>query len=132
MTSTVGPVGVLLTTVTLLVPSLALAADWKRLGDRHVTDRVESDTISVGADEGRFTALRLGARGNAVRVLRVVVHFGNDEEQTIERNFLVRKGKRGPVLDLDGGRRVIRKVTFKYEAESVGRGGATVSLWGRR
>lgn len=112
-------------------PAPAEAADWQRLGTRTVTDRVEHDEIVVGADEGRYTALRLGARRSAVKVKRIVVHFGNGDEQVFERNFKVPQGGRGPVLDLEGGKRVIRRVSFTYEAASLGRRGAVMSLWGR-
>lgn len=118
--------------VALWIPVVAEAAQWQRLGTRTVTDRVEHDEIVVGGDEGRFTALRLGARRSAVRVRRIVVHFGNGDEQVFEKNFTVPRGGRGPVLDLEGGKRVIRRVSFTYEAKSLGRRGAVMSLWGRR
>lgn len=118
--------------VMLWIPAVAEAAEWKRLGTRAVTDRVDHDEIVVGADEGRFTALRLGARRSPVRVRRIVVHFGNGDEQVFEKNFTVPRDGRGPVLDLEGGKRIIRRVSFTYEAASLGRRGAVMSLWGRR
>jgi hypothetical protein len=118
--------------VGLLIPLVAEAAEWQRLGTRGVTDRVDHDEIVVGADEGRFTALRLGARRSPVRVRRIVVHFGNGDEQVFEKNFTVPRNGRGPVLDLEGGKRIIRRVSFTYEAASLGRRGAVVTLWGRR
>lgn len=118
--------------IGLLIPALASATDWKQLGRRAVTDRVDHDEIVVGADEGRFTAIRLAARRTAIKVRRIVVHFGNGETQTFERNYTVPRGDRGPVLDFEGGKRVIRRVSFTYEAASIGRRGAVMVLWGRR
>lgn len=107
-------------------------ADWNRLGTRRVTDRNDHDEIHVGAAEGRISALQLRAERSAVHVRRIVVHYANGDDQPIDRDFIVPKGGRGPILDLDGGDRIVRRVSFFYEAESFGRRGATVELWGRR
>ncbi len=113
-----------------LVASAASAGNWKKLGTRTVTDRVDHDVIVVGGDEGRFSKLQLRAKNSRVRVRRVVVHFADGSKQTIERNFTVLKGDRSPALDLEGKSRVIRRVEFTYEESSLARKGAVVTLWG--
>ena len=110
----------------------ALAADWKKLGTREVTDRIDHDHIVVGADEGRFTKLQLRASRSPVRVRRVVIVFGDGHKQIIERNFVIRKGDKSPILDLDGGKRIIRRVEFTYDEASRKKKRARVTLWGRR
>ncbi len=110
----------------------ALAEDWKKLGTREVTDRIDHDHIVVGADEGRFTKLQLRASRSPVRLRRVVIVFGDGNKQTIERNFVIRKGDKSPVLDLDGGKRIIKRVTFTYDEASFKKKRAKVTLWGRR
>ncbi|MCP3999120.1 MAG: hypothetical protein GY722_29255 [bacterium] len=110
----------------------AFAGDWKKLGTRGVTDRIDHDQIVVGADEGRFTKLQLRASRSPVRLRRVVIVFGDEHKQTIERNFVIRKGGKSPVLDLDGGKRIIRRVVFTYDEASFKKKRAKVTLWGRR
>ena len=92
-----------------LVASSATAGYWKKLGTRTVTDRVDHDTVVVGADEGRFSKLQLRAKNSRVKVRRVVVHFADGSKQTIERNFTILKGDSSPVLDLEGRSRVVRR-----------------------
>ena len=110
----------------------AFAADWRKLGTREVTDRIDHDRIVVGADEGRFTKLQLRASRSPVRVRRVVIVFGDGHKQIIKRNFVIRKGDKSPVLDLDGGKRIIKRVEFTYDEASLKKKRARVTLWGRR
>lgn len=110
----------------------AEAGRWVRLGQRTVTDRVDRDTIVVGADEGRFQKLQLRATGSKVRVHRIEITFGNGEKQVIKKDLVLSRGEKSPVLDLDGGQRVIRKVEFTYQEASLRRKKASVTLWGRR
>lgn len=123
-----------------LVPLMLLAATgaqatptaWIKLGERTVTDRVDHDVIKVGADEGRFSKLQLRATNSKVRVRNVVVIFGDGSRQERSENFTLRKGEKTPVIDLDGGRRVIREVRFVYDESSILRRQAKVHLWARR
>ena len=123
---------VLTSLAMLLASGPALAGHWKKLGTRQVSDRVDHDTIKVGAAEGRLTKLQLRSRRSSIRVRRVVVHFGNDTTQKFEKNFTISKGDESPVLDLDGGERVVRRVEFVYEESSIRRKKAQVVLWGRK
>ena len=102
------------------------------LGERHVSDLSEKDTIPVGKSRGAFTGLRVRASGAAVEFKRVVVHFENGTEQVFEKNHLLRKGDRSRVIDLEGGARFIDKVVFYYEARSKGWKGADIKLFGVR
>ena len=106
------------------------AADWHLLGSRVVNDRTESDVINVGADEGRFRKLRLDVGKAAIELNRVVVTFGNGEQQIVEQDRIISKRGRGPVLNLDGGQRFIKRVKLVYEAKTRGFKKATVRLYG--
>jgi hypothetical protein len=109
-----------------------LAADRVLLGERHVTDRSERDTISVGTSRGKFRSLQVKATGSAVEFKRVTVHFENGDEQVFEKNRVIRKGDKSHKIDLEGGARFIEKVVFRYEARSRGWKGAEIKLWGIR
>ena len=102
------------------------------LGERHVSDLTERDTIQVGKARGAFTGLKVRADGSAVEFKRVVVHFENGSEQVFEKNRLLAKGDKSRKIDLDGGARYIDKVVFHYEARSKGWKGADIKLFGVR
>ena len=111
----------LFTALVLISTSTAVASNHRvLLGERHVTDLSERDTIKVGADEGRFRGLQVKATGAAIEFKRVVVHFENGGEQVFEKNRVLGRGDQSRTIDLDGGPRYIEKVVFHYEARSRG------------
>ncbi len=121
----------------LVIAGVAMAATVQAkghvlLGERHVSDRTEYDTISVGNGQGTFTGLRVKVKGAPVEFKRIVIHFENGSEQVLEKNRLVRKGNKSRVVDLNGGARLIEKVVFRYEARSRGWKGAEIKLIGIR
>lgn len=116
----------------LLASTAGFAADRVLLGERHVRDAGERDTIEVGADRGAFKGLQVQVSGSAVEFKRIVIHFENGEEQVLEKNRVLGKGDQSRVLDLNGGPRLIDKVVFHYEARSRGWKGANLKLFGVR
>ena len=124
---------ILLSGILLLgLPAISYAANKVFLGSRVVSDRAEYDTIKVGADEGRFSAIQLKAKGARVEFKRVVVHFANGGEQRFEKNVILKPGHWSRRIDLKGDDRVISKVVFYYETRSAGFERAVVELRGVR
>ena len=120
-------------TALLLMTSSTVFADGQvLLGERHVTDRTERDTIKVGAERGKFKGIKVKATGAAVEFKRVVVHFENGDEQVFEKNRVLARGNKSRTIDLNGGPRFIEKVVFHYEARSRGWKGAELKLFGVR
>jgi hypothetical protein len=126
--------------VSLLVVGLVVAAGaaiadaagaWTRLGKRTVDDRVDHDRIVVTGDRGRFTAIKIAVRKRGVEFRKVKVTFGNGQSQNVELKRVLPAGAETRVIDLNGGQRVIRRVDFWYDAQSLG-GKAVVVLLGRR
>ncbi len=77
--------------------------------------------------------MRFEVRGRAVDFHRVVIHFANGGDQTVEMRDTIRAGGESRVIDVDGRDRVIQSIEFWYDANTVGRGGrATVRVLGRR
>lgn len=122
---------ILLAAVALLAPPAA-AKDWTLLGERHVNDRLDHDTIVVTGERGTFTALKIRVRRAAVAFHDVKVHFRNGGVQDVEMRDRIPAGGESRVLDLPGGERVIEKIEFWYDAKTLGRRGARVEVWGRR
>ncbi len=104
---------------------------WERLGERRVTDRIDHDEIVVTSAKGDFKALRIRVKGCAVQIHDMKVHFGNGGTQDVSLRTVIPAGGESRVIDLEGSDRVIRKVTFVYDSQSLHGRQATVVLLGR-
>jgi len=108
-------------------------AQWILLGSRTVTDRADHDTVAVTAAKGTLTAVKFEVLLHAVDFHRVVIHFANGDDQTVELRNTIRAGGETRVIDIQGRDRVIRSIDFWYDAKTLGRGGkAVVRAIGRR
>jgi hypothetical protein len=126
-------IGFTLLALALLAPALPASAEkWVFLGQRHVTDRVEKDSVEVTASEGTFEAIQLRVKRSAVRFLDVTVVYGTGTSDDLELRDVIPAGGKSRALDLRGGNRVIKRIRFTYEAKSLGRRGAIVEIYGRR
>jgi hypothetical protein len=105
---------------------------WELLGSRNVSDRADHDTLTVTGSKGTFTAIKFEVRRKAVDFHRVVIHFGNGDDQKVELRNTIPAGGESRVIDIEGRDRVIRSIDFWYDAKTLGRGGqATVRVLGR-
>ncbi len=119
--------------LALLLTALPAAAEkWVFLGQRHVTDKVERDSIEVTASEGSFDAIRIGVKRSAVRFVKVSVVYGAGTSDDLEVRDVIPAGGQSRAIDLRGANRIIRRIDFVYEAKSLGRRGAVVEVFGRR
>ena len=120
--------------IVAVTTGLADAQDrWVKLGNLHVSDRTDRDTLRVGAKRGRFEAVRFGAKGRAVQFHDVKIHFENGDVQDVRLRNVVGAGKWTRDIDLQGDRRAIDKIVMTYDAQTVRRRkGATVVVRGRR
>lgn len=122
-----------LAVLALLATALpASAENWVLLGQRHVSDRAEKDSVEVTVSEGTFDAIQLRVKRSAVRFYDVTVVYGMGTSDDLEVRDVIPAGGKSRVLDLRGANRVIKRVNFAYEAKSLGRRGAVVEVWGRR
>jgi hypothetical protein len=131
MQSTVNRWALGLLTVAVLAAQ-ACAVDWDKIGERRVSDRVDHDSIAVTAARGTFTAIKLHVKDNAVRFYKVIVHYRRGPSDELDLRDTIPAGGESRAIDLRGDKRVIRSIEFRYEAKSLGRDGATVTVWGRR
>ena len=106
---------------------------WISLGELHVKDRVDRDTLKVGAKEGTFDSIRLRVKGRAVQFHSVKIHFENGTVQDVSLRSVIRAGRFSRVIDLEGGQRAIKKIVFVYDAQTPRRGkGARIHVFGNR
>ncbi len=104
---------------------------WEKLGERKVNFGVDRDEIMVTAAEGRFTAIKLMVRRSAINLHKVAIHFGNGDVDEVEVRNDIPAGGETRVIDIQGNRRVIRKVVFWYDTKNRANDRAVVELWGR-
>jgi hypothetical protein len=90
--------------------------DWVELGCQKVSFRAERDTIRVGRSEGRFTAIRLYARGGDVQMIDLKVIYAGGQPDDIRVNHILERGERTRPLDLRGRDRAIGSIEMVYRA----------------
>ena len=108
-----------------------LAQEWERLGSRVVNYGLDRDVIAVGANEGGFTKLKVDVRGGAINMHRLVVEYGNGERDEIELRHNFSKGSGSRIIDLNGGKRIIKTITFVYDTKNLARKRAIVTVFGK-
>ncbi len=106
---------------------------WTSLGELHVKDRVERDTLNVGAKRGTFDSIRLKVKRRAIQFRSLTIHFENGAEQEVSLRSVIPAGQSSRVIDLEGGQRAIDKIVFVYDAQTPKRGkSARIHVFGNR
>jgi hypothetical protein len=105
---------------------------WENLGCQKVGFVVDRDVIRVGRQEGRFSAIRLKVRGNAVYMADLKVVYANGAPDDIQVRSEIRAGGETRPLDLRGQRRAIRQIEMVYRSKPSFKGQATVCVEGRQ
>jgi len=98
--------------------SQAFADEWYKLGSRNINFKTETDTIVVGAKEGRFTSLRFDIDRANVEMYDIVVTFGNGEKFSPKTRIQFKKNSLSRSIDLPGEARIIKKVQFLYRSKA--------------
>lgn len=126
--------------VTLALLQIALAAEaahrphphgWELLGTRTVTDRIDHDVIEVTGAKGTFRRLQVHVEGRAVQFRDMKIHFANGQTQDVELREVIPAGGESRVIDVEGGDRTIRRIEFRYDAQSLGGKKAVVKVFGK-
>ena len=118
--------------LTLALPEAAEAASWRRLATTRVNGLIDVDRVFIGAGAGQFRRIRLRVRGNALLMYRFVVQYGNGVSQEIAIRSLIPRGGYTRAIDLRGGLRNIRSVSFAYGKFPNGGGPTWVDVYGFR
>ena len=105
---------------------------WELLGCENVGRRPDWDEIKVGRREGRFSAIRLEAKGNDINVLDLKVIYSNGAPDDIRVRSEIREGDSTRPLDLRGRERSIERIQIisKRDYKGKGRGRAEVCVYG--
>ena len=106
---------------------------WERLGCEQVGGRADFDEIKVGRREGRFSAIRLEAKGNSISVLDLKVVYANGAPDDISVRSEINQGDSTRALDLRGADRAISSIQIvsKKDFKGPGHGRASVCVYGK-
>ncbi len=121
----------LIAILSIFVMSFAVPPKWERLGSRVVDFKLDKDIIAIGAHEGAYTKLKIQVSGGSVNMRKMVVHYGNGEDQNVELKYNFTKGSGSRVIDLPGNKRIIKSVTFFYDTKNVSKTKAKIHLFGK-
>ncbi len=117
----------------MLVAAAPVQADgWKVLGERTVSFSSDRDVISVRAEKGLYSKIKLQVRRRGVRLEDVTITYGDGSSHTLKVRSFIKAGGETRVFDLPGDARVIKKVSFLYRGRGCGRGKALVRLLGKQ
>ncbi len=105
--------------------------DWNRLGSKKVSYSLDRDVLHIGANDGLYSKLKLAVTGGSVNMHKMVVEYGNGAKDTImiKQNFQKRTDSR--VIDLQGNKRVIKKISFWYDTKNRSQRQATMHVFGK-
>jgi len=104
---------------------------WEKLGQRIVDFKLDRDEIYVTVNEGRFTSIRLFVKKAPVNFHKVIVHYANGDTESIKVRNKILPNQATRIIDLQGNKRVIKKVVFGYDTRNTAGSKAVVELWGR-
>ncbi|CAL2079368.1 hypothetical protein [Tenacibaculum sp. 190524A02b] len=88
---------------------------WTLIGSRQINWVPEIDVIHVGKTKGKFSKLKIKVTGGAIHMTKMVVTYGNGRKDLIPLKYMFRKGSESRVIDLKGGRRVVKNIAFVYD-----------------
>jgi hypothetical protein len=91
---------------------------WHKLGSREVDFKTDHDTIEVGDDKGRYTAVRFKVEDGDLVMQDIKITFGGGQtfEPQVKHDFT--EGSRSRDIQLPGENpRIIQKIDFVYHSE---------------
>lgn len=104
--------------------------DWTRLGCKDVRFLIDRDTLKVGRQEGRFSALRIKVKRSPVEMFNLRVTFGNGTRLDAPVRELIPPGNTSRSIDLPGNNRGIDKIEMIYRSMPSINGTAEVCIDG--
>ena len=91
-------------------PGWGGSPEWEQLGTARIRGaRVDTDTIKVGRDDGRFTRIGIEARQGSPYLVEIKVVYGNNEVERFDLRRRLEEGDR-KALDLKGRDRAIKRI----------------------
>jgi hypothetical protein len=115
-------------TVTLAQNKLT----YDKLGTKVVDYTLDHDVISLGGSQQTYTGLKIVVNNGSLNVHKATIHFANGDTQDAKLPDVLSKENDGKLIDLQGNKRVIEKVTFWYDTKNSNNDKAVVEVWGKK
>ncbi|MBB1486673.1 hypothetical protein [Oceanospirillum sediminis] len=116
--------------VFMALIALPVQASWQQLGRQAVSGEADMNWIQVRNPDG-FRQLRLMVKGAGVRIHRMTLVFQNGERYIARIDRFIPANSESHLINLPGGSRVIRQISFFYDARGLGQKRSVLSVWGR-
>ncbi len=104
----------------------AFAQQWQLLGQATVAPKIETEVITVGKQDGRFSRIRLDVKQSDVEILALKVIYGNGAPEDIQVREVFKAGSSSRAIPLKGGDRFISQIVLTYRA----RGPVVIQVFG--
>jgi hypothetical protein len=104
--------------------------DWKRIGDKDVSHKLDHDTIDTN-EKGRVREIRLSVMKAPVKFSRIVINYADGEKKEVDFVESVEMDKFSPTIAIEGDGHVIKSIDIWYETASMGGKQAKVVIYGR-
>lgn len=105
-----------------------VGGDWVRLGCKDVKFLIDRDTLKVGREEGRFSALRVKVRRTPVEMFSLRITFGNGSRLDVPVREFIPPGGGSRPIDLPGNNRGIDRIEMVYRSVPTMGGTAEVCI----
>ena len=110
----------------------AIYSDWEKLGSKKISYKLDKDVIHVGANDGTFKKLKIKVTGGSINMHKMVVEYGNGTFDNIPLKHTFKKGSDSRVIDLEGGKRIIKDITFLYDTKNMSKKKAMIHIFGKK
>jgi len=126
-------IGSVLTLVVLAftVMSFTNFRGWQKLGEKKVDYRMDHDVMNVTLRDGTFKQLRFAVKQGSLNMYKCVVHFENGGSQEIDLRHTFTRRSASRVVDLNGNKRFIEKISFWYDTKNFSNNKAVLHVYGK-
>jgi hypothetical protein len=104
---------------------------WQLVGEKQV-DRVKEWDDFYPKGNGIYSAFKLKILNSRVKFDKMVIVYDNGRRQEVSLRSEIPQNGESRVVDVEGERRKIRKISFKYSTAGIFNDKAKVQVWGRK
>lgn len=120
-----------LTTLFSFIKPSVPSQDWHFIGDKIASFGADRDVLWINGKDA-FRQIKIRVTNAPLRIIDMDVYFENGDKMNVPLKNTFRQGGESRVIDLDGGVRQIKKITFLYETIGRKKGKARVAVWGKK
>ena len=113
-------------------PRQAPPGAWVVIGTTHAQHTADHDGIVVKGPGDNFRKLKFKVTDSPLNLMKMVVTYDNGKPDNIEVRQNIAKGGESRVIDLQGGKRSIRRIDFWYDTKGILNGRADVTIFGMK